>query len=215
MLRPNHQAQAAGLWPEGRSRSSAQHGRSATCRWTVNVTCACETRLVGTFDARLARYRAQLDGAGLGRWADALCLAVRPSIRLVADARIDTTVPGVSRLGGSADLPLDVPWPADDDGTPLSFITQLDLRQMAAYDVEGILPRTGLLSFFYAAASQRAWGFDPVDHGAWAVIHTSDIATKDEAGMMWGDLGRLYYWIRHEDLIAGHWDCTWLILQCG
>jgi len=47
----------------------------------------------------------------------------------------------------------------------------------------------------------------------WRLLFQVD--SQDEAGMMWGDLGRLYYWIRHEDLIAGHWDCTWLILQCG
>jgi uncharacterized protein YwqG len=33
--------------------------------------------------------------------------------------------------------------------------------------------------------------------------------------MMWGDVGRLYYWIKHDDLVARNWDLTWLILQCG
>jgi uncharacterized protein YwqG len=284
------------------------------------------------FDARLAHYRAHLEAAGLGQWADALCEAAVPSIRLVLDGQADATVAGVSRLGGSPDLPPDAPWPADEDGAPLSFIAQLDMRQMTAHDVEGILPRAGLLSLFYAAASQRAWGFDPADHDAWAVIHITDAAevkpreapgavpaegrfaavglspeaeltfvpwesfaieglgmtreelrayahvlpagdstihrllghpdpvqgdmqlecqlvanglycgnasgyrdpraarlrpgaadwrllfqadSQDEAGMMWGDLGRLYYWIRHQDLAAGNWDRTWLILQCG
>lgn len=127
-------------------------------------------------DAWLARYRAQLEASDLGQWADALCDAALPSIRLVIDGQIDATAAGVSRLGGSPDLPPDAPWPAEDDGTPLSFIAQLDMRQMAAHDVQGILPRAGLLSFFYAAASQRAWGFNPADHGAWAVIHIADVA---------------------------------------
>lgn len=201
---------------------------------------------------------------------------------------------------------------------------------MAAHDAEGTLPRSGLLSFFYAA-SQRAWGFDPADLGAWAVIYTADAAirpreapsavpaegrfaavglsadleltfvplesfaaeslamtheeirvyadvlpsgnpvihrllghpdpvqgdmqlecqlaangvycgdasssrdpraarfrpgaadwrlllqvnSQDETGMMWSDLGRLYYWIKQEDLAASWWDRIWLILQCG
>jgi hypothetical protein len=142
----------------------------------VNVSGACETRLVTDFDARLARYRAGLDAAGLGRQADALCEAALPSIRLVIDGQVDATVTGASRLGGHANLPPDVPWPADGGGKPLSFIAQLDMRQMAAHDLEGILPRAGLLSFFYAAASQP-WGFDPADRGAWAVIHIADLAT--------------------------------------
>jgi len=33
--------------------------------------------------------------------------------------------------------------------------------------------------------------------------------------MTWGDVGRLYYWITREDLIAGNWELSWLILQCG
>jgi uncharacterized protein YwqG len=40
------------------------------------------------------------------------------------------------------------------------------------------------------------------------------IDTEDDAGMMWGDAGRIYYWIRAQDLAAGSWDAAWLILQC-
>jgi uncharacterized protein YwqG len=132
----------------------------------VNVTGACQTRLVTYLDGQLARYRADLEDAGLGRRADVLCEAALPSIRLTADGEIDAMATGVSRLGGSPDLPPDVPWPADDDGMPLSFIAQLDLPQVAVHDAQETLPRSGLLSFFYAAASQRAWGFDPADRGA-------------------------------------------------
>jgi uncharacterized protein YwqG len=32
--------------------------------------------------------------------------------------------------------------------------------------------------------------------------------------MMWGDSGRLYWWIREADLAEGRWDATWLVLQC-
>lgn len=33
--------------------------------------------------------------------------------------------------------------------------------------------------------------------------------------MMWGDVGRLYFWIRDEDLRARNWDAVWLVLQCS
>lgn len=33
-------------------------------------------------------------------------------------------------------------------------------------------------------------------------------------GMMWGDCGRLYFWIRHEDLHNRDFAKTWMILQC-
>lgn len=41
------------------------------------------------------------------------------------------------------------------------------------------------------------------------------IDSADDLGMMWGDVGRLYYWIRDQDLHNYAWDATWLVLQCS
>jgi len=41
------------------------------------------------------------------------------------------------------------------------------------------------------------------------------VFSEDGAGMMWGDLGCLYFWIREDDLKAGNFDRVWTILQCG
>jgi uncharacterized protein YwqG len=39
--------------------------------------------------------------------------------------------------------------------------------------------------------------------------------TDDEGlGWIWGDCGRIYFWIRRQDLSAGRFDATWTILQC-
>lgn len=40
------------------------------------------------------------------------------------------------------------------------------------------------------------------------------IDSDDDAEMMWGDSGRLYYWIREDDLRDGRFDKVWLVLQC-
>ena len=40
-----------------------------------------------------------------------------------------------------------------------------------------------------------------------------DIA--DELGLMFGDCGSIYFYIREEDLQACRFDRVWLILQCG
>ena len=40
------------------------------------------------------------------------------------------------------------------------------------------------------------------------------VDSHEDVGMMWGDSGRLYWWIREADLRAGRWDATWLVLQC-
>jgi uncharacterized protein YwqG len=39
--------------------------------------------------------------------------------------------------------------------------------------------------------------------------------SEDEAGMMWGDLGRLYFMIHKADLASRHFDKVWTILQCS
>jgi uncharacterized protein YwqG len=41
------------------------------------------------------------------------------------------------------------------------------------------------------------------------------VGSDDEAGMMWGDLGYLYFWIREQDLLAKDFDKVWMILQCS
>ncbi|MBU1244636.1 DUF1963 domain-containing protein [Myxococcota bacterium] len=38
--------------------------------------------------------------------------------------------------------------------------------------------------------------------------------SHEDQGMMWGDSGRLYFWIREQDLRAKRFDRAWLILQC-
>jgi uncharacterized protein YwqG len=41
------------------------------------------------------------------------------------------------------------------------------------------------------------------------------VPSAESAGMMWGDLGCLYYWIRNDDLDARRFDRCRMILQCG
>lgn len=41
------------------------------------------------------------------------------------------------------------------------------------------------------------------------------IDSDDDANMMWGDLGLLYWWIRRSDLEARDFSKVWLILQCS
>ena len=41
------------------------------------------------------------------------------------------------------------------------------------------------------------------------------VDSNDDLGMMWGDCGKLYLWIRAQDLAARNFGASWLILQCG
>jgi uncharacterized protein YwqG len=47
----------------------------------------------------------------------------------------------------------------------------------------------------------------------WVLLLQLD--TDDDAGMMWGDCGMLYFWIKKDDLAAQRFDSCWMILQCS
>jgi uncharacterized protein YwqG len=38
---------------------------------------------------------------------------------------------------------------------------------------------------------------------------------EDGPGWMWGDVGRIYFWIKQQDLAAHRFDDVWLIFQCS
>ncbi len=41
------------------------------------------------------------------------------------------------------------------------------------------------------------------------------LASEDEAAMMWGDVGCLYFWIHEQDLKERRFEKVWMILQCS
>lgn len=47
----------------------------------------------------------------------------------------------------------------------------------------------------------------------WVLLLQLD--SDDDLGWCWGDVGRLYFWIRRADLQAHRFDQAWLILQCS
>jgi len=51
------------------------------------------------------------------------------------------------------------------------------------------------------------------DYDRWVLLLQLD--SDGKPGMMWGDCGRLFFWIRREDLAARRFDKNWMVLQCG
>ncbi len=257
---------------------------------------------------------------------------VRNSIRIHTTLADDQQMNlGQSKIGGLPDLPKSVNW-FEWEGNALSFIAQINCEEVQQFDVEGKLPKSGMLYFFYDAA-QKTWGFDPKDKGSSQVyyfdgaieelerkaqptdldsyslfkpcrlnfesefnipdwqsdyfaldfnydeegnlealndeLYPDDATSKllghsnniqdgmetecelvtnglycgdgsgynnplarklkenfknwqlllqvdsiDEAGMMWGDVGRLYFWIKQDDLENKRFENVWMILQC-
>jgi uncharacterized protein YwqG len=46
----------------------------------------------------------------------------------------------------------------------------------------------------------------------WILLFQLD--SDDQAGLLWGDNGMLYYWIRHDDLRDGRFDHVGMTMQC-
>ena len=74
------------------------------------------------------------------------------SIRLNTNY-VDGKLPvGASKLFGAPDIYEGFEWPTievDGEEYDMPFIGQINLRDAAAYDLDGLLPKTGMLYFFY------------------------------------------------------------------
>lgn len=51
------------------------------------------------------------------------------------------------------------------------------------------------------------------DANQWILLFQID--SIDKAGMMWGDVGRVYFWIKKDDLKKKDFDKSWFVLQCS
>jgi uncharacterized protein YwqG len=111
-----------------------------------------------------------LQHAGLAGIAQEIQQISQESIRLTAQsANLNDLAPAASRLGGMPGLPPDSQWP-EFDGQPMSFIAQIQMTEVAPFDEEGRLPRTGCLYFFYDS-KQQTYGEDPTDRAGWKVFY--------------------------------------------
>ncbi len=109
-----------------------------------------------------------------------LIKSARNSVRLTIGDAAENKI-GTTRFGGKPDVPKGFKWPyfeGEDYGgerksRPLSFLAQFDLEEIAQFDTECILPKTGVLSFFYELNTQK-WGYDPDDKGCARVFWFED-----------------------------------------
>ena len=102
---------------------------------------------------------------------------------------IDEKLPiGASKLFGTPDIYEGFVWPTieiDGEEYDLSFVGQINLKDVTKYDKEGLLPKKGMLYFFYDLDEMP---FDPNDLNACKVIyhesdeHLESITYVDEDG---------------------------------
>lgn len=61
---------------------------------------------------------------------------------------------------------------------------------------------------------ENSAGF-PRSSAQWKLLFQLDTVSKSDFELMFGDCGRIYFFIREDDLKNLNFDKTWLILQCG
>jgi len=106
---------------------------------------------------------------GLSRVAIDLADLMKTSIRLKTEKAEEKDISiGSCKFGGVPDLPMKWNWP-EWEGKPLSFICQLNFKELNIHNIDEQLPISGILYFFYEADGQP-WGFDPNDKGCCKVL---------------------------------------------
>ena len=119
---------------------------------------------------------AAFEAAGLSQRVREIEILARPSVRLYTTAVQESSLPiGVSKLGGSPDLPAGTLWP-EWKGLPQSFLAQIRLDELPSSERLQVLPPHGMLWFFYDGR-QQTFGDNPADAGSWRVLFSEKVAT--------------------------------------
>jgi len=75
-----------------------------------------------------------------------------PAIDIKVDENAELHKTGLSKFGGTPDLPKEIDWPTLE-GEPMAFLAQINLKQINDYDLENLLPKSGILYFFFTDLS--------------------------------------------------------------
>ena len=105
----------------------------------------------------------------LDRVVDAMTRSLSPAVRLSRSVAGEPAV-GASKQGGLPDFPPGLDWP-HWNGRPLGLLIPIRCADLAGLGVSELLPRSGMLYFFYDVSAQP-WGFDPHDRGGARVLYS-------------------------------------------
>ncbi len=118
-----------------------------------------------------AKISELLINAGLGEYKEAILEYAKRCIRLHASLAEDASkvAIGESHIGGLPDLPPDIAWPTRN-GRPCEFIAQINLKDVAPFDEENLLPKEGILLFFFDGRDYEDKPYMPYQTGAVTII---------------------------------------------
>lgn len=152
----------------------------------------------------------------------------QPTVKLGFERAAEKLAKGASKFGGNPSAPRGFAWPfyrdkSDDGATvarPLTFLMQLNLEEVAPYDVEKRLPTRGLLAFFIerialeneASDAVRVFYFDgPVDETV-EIAPPPEFAELEDGGLFSWDYGAEFA-ITFEKGVSV--PCSWDLVDYG
>jgi len=139
----------------------------------------------------IEEFKNRLDTNGLGKYFSKLQPFLRNTIRLYQKATDENNIViGQTKIGGKPDLPNEINWVTETNivettekkflifnskkeetiTKPLSFIAQINLSETSMFDNDNLLPKSGLLYFFYSS-EQNGWGYDYKHNNKFKVIY--------------------------------------------
>ncbi len=129
----------------------------------------------------------QLDG----EIAKALKLSILPYLKI--DIKQDNNLSSIqSKFGGLPYLPKGIPYPKDKDGVPLSFVGQINFKEILPLP---FLPENGIISFFYQPGHSHL-GEDynnPIQQNYFKVMYFEDSSLPCESDFTFLEtLGKTY-----------------------
>jgi uncharacterized protein YwqG len=124
-----------------------------------------------------------LRDAGLGHYVEAILQYAKLTIRLHArPVENPEALPlGTSHIGGLHDMPPNANWPTRN-GRPCEFIAQINLKEVSQFDQSGLLPKGGLILFFYDPFYVEGEDFQQYQKGSESIIYyTGDVSSLEKA----------------------------------
>ncbi len=163
-------------------------------------------------DAQLRRLVLPADLSEQGQF-EACELLITPDLSLPSRSSDHFTLAGLQELpGGPWDDLMEALWGEHGWGARSKLFGYADeiqnpMEEECALASGGVYCGDGSATADPRTAGLRSSAQD------WELL--LQVNTHDEASMMWGDMGAIYYWLRGQDRRAGRFDRSWLILQCG
>jgi uncharacterized protein YwqG len=136
------------------------------------MACAgseCEPQERLRLNMKVITMKKHLCKAGYAEYADLIESQAQRCVRFSLIPRDDREIAvEQTKLGGSPVLPVRTPWPLRGD-RPLTFLAQINLRDLNPYPICRTLPSEGILYFFL---DMDSWSeeYDPSDRENWRVI---------------------------------------------